>query len=295
MQYWEIVKKSFKNAWDYKFLWLFGYFVAAADNGGSVYNWTDIMDSQKFMERNTRISDALQALPFDINPYLIGYLFVLLLCIGVIFWLFSVFSEGGLIYGIAKKEQNLTTGFMECWSESLNKFFRLFGITAVATIITIAIVLFMALAIIPSFFISVGLGIVLVFFGLIVLIPILIAIVCIQGWAIRYAVLYNTNWFDSIGRGWSLFAGNFGPTLGIAFSSMLSQIVVNIALVFGIILIAIPFIILGIINLWMGIIPGVITFLIIATIFSCYIGTFSSSVWTIGFMRLTGYAEPPAQ
>jgi hypothetical protein len=31
MDYMELVKKSVSNAWNYKFLWLFGFFVAVSD------------------------------------------------------------------------------------------------------------------------------------------------------------------------------------------------------------------------------------------------------------------------
>jgi len=292
MQYMEIVKKSFSNAWNYKFLWLFGFFVAAADNGSGIYQWDDLRKPREYLEDNLYSTGLSDYLPFDIDPMIFAYILLLIFSIGVIFWLISIFSEGALIFGIFKKERNESTSFSQCWNEALNKFFRLFGIMVVTTVIIVAIVLFMVLVIVPSFAVSPALGVLMIIGAFFFFIPILFVIICVNSWAIRYAVLKDINWFDSIGKGWELFIKKFSETVGIAFSSLIAQIVINIGLAFGLLILAIPFVIMGVINIWLGLIPGIFVFITILVLISSYMGVFSSSVWTIGFMKLTDQQEP---
>jgi hypothetical protein len=57
-------------------------------------------------------------------------------------------------------------------------------------------------------------------------------------------------------------------------------------------LLALPFIIIGHVNIWLALIPGIPLALLILIISAAFFGTFGSSVWTLGFMKITGYAKP---
>lgn len=291
MKYMEIIQKSISNAWKFKFLWLFGFFVAAADGGGWGSNlWSDaIKGKEKWGEwgRFGQLGDIY------INPIIILYVVLAMLAIWVIFWVLSILSEGALIHGISRKELNLDTNFGECWSYGLNKFFRLLGIMLLAILAVIFMLMFLLTIVVPSFFASKVLGVFLAIMAFICFFILLIPIICVEGWAIRYATLYDVTWLDSIGKGWKLFAANFGKTLGVAFSSFFAQFVMGLLFLISLVIVAIPFIIVGVGNFWIGLIPGVLFGLIILILWSAFIGTFASSVWTIGFMRLTNYEGQP--
>jgi len=72
-----------------------------------------------------------------------------------------------------------------------------------------------------------------------------------------------------------------------AFSSFLTKVVFSIGLLFIGLILALPAILLGIATLGLALIPMIIFGVILLLIFTAYMGTFGSSVWTIGFMQMT--------
>ena len=140
-----------------------------------------------------------------------------------------------------------------------------------------------------AFFVSTGLGIVLIVMALPVILVVILVTICVEGWAIRFAVLHDEPWLDAIARGWNLFTANVGKTLAVAFSSFLTQFVIWCGLVIALVIAAIPFIIIGYRDLWTGLIPGLTLLGVVIILSEAFFGTFASSVWTLGFMQLTGY------
>ncbi|MFQ6009005.1 MAG: hypothetical protein ACE5K8_08660 [Candidatus Zixiibacteriota bacterium] len=74
----------------------------------------------------------------------------------------------------------------------------------------------------------------------------------------------------------------------------MTQLILWLVLIFAMLVVGIPFIFLGTLNLWLGVIPGVGFCLLIIALSSAYFGVFASSVWTLGFMRMTGLAGTEA-
>lgn len=285
MEYMELVKKSVSNAWNYRFLWLFGFFVSVTDGFGGGHWWTDKLDRGESFGRFGEFGD----LYFD--PALLVLLAIAAFSLWIIFWVMSVISEGSLIHGISRKELNLKVSFADCWSAGLGKFLRLFGIMLLALLLVIAVLFGLALIVIPSYFAHIGLGIAMTLLALLALFPIILIIICVEGWAIRFAVLNDERWLAAIGKGWQLFIENIGKTLAVAFLSFLTQFVLWCLLAFGIVILAIPFVILGILNLWISLIPGILILIAIIILSSAFFGTFASSIWTLGFMRMTDFAS----
>ena len=283
MDYMELVKKSVSNAWNYRFLWLFGFFVSVTDGFGGGHWWTDKLDRSESYGRFGEFGD----LYFD--PALLVLLAIAAFSLWIIFWVMGVISEGSLIHGISRKELNLKVSFADCWSAGLGKFLRLLGIMLLALLLVIAVLFSLALIVIPSYFAHIGLGIAMTLLALLVLVPIIIIIVCVEGWAIRFAVLNDERWLAAIGKGWQLFIDNIGKTLAVAFLSLFTQLVLWCILVIGMVILAIPFVILGVLNLWIGLIPGILILIVIIILSSAFFGTFSSSMWTLGFMRMTEF------
>jgi hypothetical protein len=74
----------------------------------------------------------------------------------------------------------------------------------------------------------------------------------------------------------------------VALSSVLTKIVFLIILVVAMLFLALPFILIGTLSLGLALIPGMALGLVILVLFTAFLGTFGSSVWTIGFMEVTG-------
>ncbi|MBU4254957.1 MAG: hypothetical protein KJ727_10220 [Acidobacteria bacterium] len=61
----------------------------------------------------------------------------------------------------------------------------------------------------------------------------------------------------------------------------------SIGLLFIRLILALPVLILGIATLGLALIPMILFGVILLLVFTAYLGTFGSSVWTIGFMQMT--------
>lgn len=287
MDYMKLVKKSVSNAWNYKFLWLFGFFVSVSDGFGGFQWWKD----------DIHIGDWADRCDFGwfcVDPAILILLAMAAFAVWVLFWVMSVLCEGSLIHGISRKELNLPVTFADCWSFGLGKFFRLFGIILLATLAVLLAIFSLLLFIVPSYFAHVAFGVILTILAIPILIVIILVAICVEGWAIRFAVLNDERWLDAIGKGWHLFQHNIGKTLAVAFSSFLAQLVLWCLLVIAMLILAIPFILVGVASLWLGLIPGIGLGLLVVILSSAYFGTLASSVWTLGFMQITGLAGPQA-
>ena len=283
MDYMELIKKSISQAWRHKFLWLFGFFVSVSDGFGG-FQWMEDLSDKDFRHRwEGDFGD------FYIDPALIAFLILAALALWILFWVMSTLSEGSLIHGVSRKVQNLEVDFADCWSAGLNKFFRLFGIMLMATLLGLFVLFTLIVGVIPMYIAAIPLGIIFTVLGIPILLIFIFVIVMIEGWAIRFAVLYDETWLDAIGSGWRLFRTNIGKSIGVAFSSFLTQIVIFCLLILGLLILAIPLFIVGWDNIWNGLIPGISLLLVVMILSAAFFGTFASSVWTIGFMQLTGY------
>jgi len=286
MDYMHLVKTSIVRAWRYRFLWFFGFFVTIADGFGG-FHWLDErFDKIERFHRFGRFDD----LYIDFDPAFLIVLGLAIFSLWIIFWVMSVISEGSLIHGVSRKEINLETNFSECWSAGLKNFLRLFGIILLITLLTLFIVFGSILFMVPAYILSVPLGVLLTLFILPALFVIIIIGVSVEGWAIRYAVMNNVPWLEAIKRGWLLFKNNIWKTVAIALLSFFTQLVLWCFLVIAVMILALPFIIMGYIYLWLGLIPGLFTIILVVILSAAYFGVFASTIWTLGFMRLTDYA-----
>ena len=289
MDYWKLVKDSIRNGWEYKFLWLFGFFVVGADAfPGLISNISGGGDESRM--------EMLRDLDIYIEPATILVLVVSALFLFLLFWILGVLSEGALIHGVSRKynEENVTFG--DCWAVGTDKFWKLFGILFVLGIIAAMVSISVMIIVIPSFIASVALGVILLLFAIPVIMAIIFAVEAVSAWAIRFAVIDDEPWLDSIGKGWGMLRDNFGKTFGVALSSVISQFVMAIIFILAAIVAAIPFIILGVITLGLGIVLGILAGIVFLIFTNAFFGVYKSSLWTLAFLeiRRLGVQQAPA-
>jgi uncharacterized membrane protein len=63
----------------------------------------------------------------------------------------------------------------------------------------------------------------------------------------------------------------------------------------GLMALAVPFIILGMINLWVGLVPGILVGLPLLLLVVAAYGTFASGYWTLAYLELAGKVSPAIQ
>ena len=110
---------------------------------------------------------------------------------------------------------------------------------------------------------------------------------------LRFAMIEDMSWEASITQGWQLLRHRTSKTIGVALSSFLTKVVFSIFLVFIGLILALPIILIGIASLGLALIPMIGFGVILLLFFTAYLGTFGSSVWTIGFMQLTEEETAP--
>jgi hypothetical protein len=268
MDYAKLITKSLQTAWKYKYLWLFGFFLEVLDGGNNF--------------RHSR-SD------WHIDPGLIILIVFAALTLFLILWLIAILSEGALIHGVSRIEAGKKTGLSDCFKAGIKWFPRLFGIIFLATIGMIAVIFGSALFLVPAFAAHVGAGIVAAMFIVPFMIVLTFIIISIEAWAVRFVVLQDKSWTEGIEYGWHMLKTNVGKTIGIALSSVLVQIITVIVIVLCMAFLAIPFVLMGLANLWLGLIPGIIVGGIILILLTGYLGVYGSSLWTYAFMEMTGH------
>jgi hypothetical protein len=79
---------------------------------------------------------------------------------------------------------------------------------------------------------------------------------------------------------------NIWKTVAIALLSFFTQLVLWCFLVVGMIILAVPFIIMAFVNFWLRLAPGVMAVIAVMILSSAYFGTFASTIWTLGFREL---------
>ena len=213
-----------------------------------------------------------------------------LLFMALLFWIMSVLSEGALIHGVLRKESGDRISLGECWSRGVDKFWPLFGIMVLSTIAAVTTIIGIVIFLIPAFIASVALGLILVLFALPVILAIMFMVESLVAWSLRFIVIDNVQWLDSIGDAWKMIRQNFGKTFGVAFSSLLTQLVLGIIFLLGLLLVAIPFVLMGLQSPLLGIVPGIVAGIVLIAIIGAFEGVFKSSIWTLAYMQLTGRA-----
>jgi hypothetical protein len=301
MDYGYVLKRAWEIIWKFKILWIFGILAScgqASTSGGSNSGYRfSIQDRNLFpqWERFFNQPDpALVALMIGL-----GILFVLVVIVLAV--LFGTIGRVGLIRGTLKAEQGaerLTFG--ELWREGLKYFWRVFGLN-----LLVGAVIFLAILVL---FVP---GIILtgITFGLFLLccIPLMCLFVPLM-WAVSVVieqanialVVENVGIFEAIKHGWRVVRDNLG-----------SMIVMSLVLILGVgfiggLIIGLPLLIVsapalaGMISgttdaLRNGLIVSGVLFLIylpFLLLLSGIVRSYTSSAWTLTYLRLT--AQPAA-
>jgi hypothetical protein len=267
MDFAKLITKSLQTAWKYKYLWLFGFFLEIMNGSSS---------ARKVQNE------------WDLDPGLLIFIIFAAIGLFIIFWLISIFSEGALIHGISRIEFGKNSNLSDCFSAGMSYFPKIFGIKILAIVVTIAAILGGLLFMVPAFIATPALGILVAIFIIPIMIVVAFIVVSIEAWSVRYVVLQKKSWTEGIEYGWHMLKTNVGKTIGVAFSSFLVKIGLVIVILLCMAFLAIPFVLLGMASLWLGLIPGIIVGSIFLILLTGYLGTYGSSVWTYAFMELTG-------
>jgi hypothetical protein len=302
MEFGEVLSKAWQIIWKHKVLWIFGILAGCGTaTGGAGSN------------SGMRYSNRGQ-LPATINNWLQGHegLIVTLVVIAIIVVLLLVIlsiilgtiGRVGLIRGTQLGDQNVEhLTFSELFNESMRYFWRVLGLN-----LLVGIVLFVIYGILVIAYIVVGVA--TLGFGFVCLLPFICLLIPL-GWLIQVVleqanvalVVENTGIMDGIQRGWDVVRKNLGPIILMALILILGVSLIGgaiIALPFGaIILPALGGVAIGgktAINSGL-VIAGLclVAYIPVLLILSGILRAYTSTAWTLTYLRLTRQAVRPAE
>jgi hypothetical protein len=296
MDFGYVLKRAGEIIWKFKVLWIFGILAScgqASGAGGSNSGY-------RFSSQDRVVGPYIQQFFNRINPGFIWLLVIIAIIIAIIIVvlaiLLSTVGRVGLIQGTLKAERGASRlTFSELWREGLSYFWRVFGLNLLIGLIILFAVLIIAFL---GIILSIGtLGVFLV--CLIPLLCLLVPVAWLVGIIIEQAnvalVVENLDIIEAIKKGWQVFINNIGTMIVMGLI-----LIVGVTIIGGFIIglpvlaIAAP-VALGITtgvveNIRNGIIFSTVLFLIylpFLLVFSGILRSYTTSAWTLTYLRLT--------
>ena len=220
-----------------------------------------------------------------------------LLLVGLVFFVLSTIARGALISCVGKIDAGQPTDFKDGLRTGAKKFWSL-----LATTLAVGLVLLLAFVILG---VPVGLlfyfemtvrAILLLLFALAIYIPLTFILSLVVIWSWQYIVLQDKKVIESWKAGFALLKNNLGANLVMWLLLFLVSLVAGIAFMVAIIIVVIPFVVLGVIGYmiasWAGVVAiaaaGVVLLFALSLLYSAILATFQSATWTLMFREITG-------
>ena len=279
MNYGEIVSLGFNRAWRHKSLWLLGFLTV----GFSTFNVGQGRDEL----------GAFGDFVFR-HPLLILSVAAFLLVLLVVFLILRIIAEGALIDAAARFRRNEPYRLGLAWQTGMSCFWSMLGAAILFFIMIFAFVLVLVLIGVIAFLIATVWGIV----SLLVLIPIFLAGLFV--WVMTYMlaqrmiVLKRRPVIDSIGDSFAWLTEALGVNVIMFLISLGIMIVFTIISALIVAVVALPFITIGLFNVWLALLIGVPTALLILYLVNGYVGAAVSLMMTEFYFRLEQHLHPAA-
>jgi len=274
MDYGGLVKRALEIMWKFKYLWIFGFFLEFGSGGGWVGNLPEKI--------KLPVSDFL-------SGALLGAIILLVLVGLVVFVLFLIMyiiSQGGLIHCVWKIQSGENPTLRDGWNAGVKNFWRILGISIMILIFILVSALFTLAPFILLLITFKALGIISAIILFPLFLVLFITIILINLYATRTCIIEGKGVFASLAEGWEMLKTNLGPSLVVGLIGIGSTMVYIFGFVAVGLLLALPFIALGIFNLFLGIFLGVVVGLIYIGVLSAIWGTYIDSLWTLAYLDM---------
>ncbi len=304
MDFGKVLSRAWEITWRWKVLWIFGFLASLGQGwggGGSSYSF----DSQDFNAESwgQGIPEAFWAAMGGVVLALICALFVL----AIIIWIVSIIARGALIAGVAQVEDEEQTSFRRAWDVGFRRFWTLFGLSVLAALPILILVL--AGMVLFGLGIAGGIGLMDVQeaagIGTIVTVSLLfgcflccglvvlgIVLEQIRVYGERAAILEGLGWIDAFKRGWQVIRDNLGPTIVLwVIFVVLELIIAAISIGLTLLLVAPSLVLMGVtegeawsfVPLLCGGLLGLVIFALVRSVVTAFV----SASWTLTFRELT--------
>jgi len=296
MDFGYVLKRAWEIIWKFKVLWIFGILASCGQASGS----SGSNSGYRFSSHESNISPQIQRffnqLDLSVIAILIAIGIIIALALIVLAILLGTVGRVGLIRGTMKAEQGaerLTFG--ELWSDGLTYFWRVFGLNLIIGLIIFAVIL--ALFIVGAILTGLTLGLFLV-----CLIPLICLIIPVM-WAVSVVieqanvalVVENLSITEGIKRGWQVVWANLGTMIVMSLILILGVGLIGGAIIgLPLLVVAAPLVV-GVTTgtaeaIRNGLLVSGVFFIIylpVLLVLSGILRAYTSSAWTLTFLRLT--------
>jgi hypothetical protein len=309
MDYMGILKRAIHVTWNYKVLWLFGFLSALLGSGSGGMNWQGGAGS-----RGNMMQGRPGALPsFEVSPGMVAAIVVGILLLAVVAIALRVASEAALMRLVREIEEGRPAGVRRGFWLGFGRFWPYLGVSLLVGIpvglLAFGLVLIGLSPLLLLTLRSDTAGVLGVILTVILMIPIVLTLIVIavvvgllMEFALRACAVEQMGVTASVRRGWSLLIGHLKDVIiigmlqfgaGLAWGLLMIPVVLAVlAVVFGFTFGAWaisqslgPAVVVGVV---LGV-PGLAFLAFLGGLFKA----FSSSVWTLAYLRIAGLTTPP--
>jgi hypothetical protein len=261
-----IAKDALETTWKQKRLWLYGFFVAAGGGGGGA---------------NFSEGDSI--------PAWVIALIAVASVLGLAALFMHIISESALISAVAASRAGTPQPLRVGFRIGAALFARMLAVKALAllgALLTIAVIVApVVLAVLELISLWVGVPITAVL--ALAAVPWLLTLYFIYEYAMRFVVLEGRTPFDALDRARAFLRGRLETTLQLLIADGIGRALA--AAVGGFAVVVIGGVIGGAVYLISGhvlaaVIAGAVAVAPIAIADACVLGTYRSSIWTLGFL-----------
>ena len=301
MDFGNVLKRAWEIIWKFKVLWIFGILASCGQASGTSGGNSGV----RYSGEGSNISPQIEQWFASLSPGLVALLIVvaiiIVLILVVIAILLGTVGRVGLIRGTMKADQGaqrLTFG--ELWKEGLVYFWRVFGLNLLIFVLLAGAIVVLSIIGIVLTVGTLGIFAICMLPLICLIIPVMWAIYVIIEQANIALVVENLSITEAIKRGWQVVLDNIG-----------SMIVMSLILIIGISLIggaviglpllavaapAISGVAVGTaVSIRNGLVATGVLFLIylpFLLLLSGILRAYTSSAWTLTFLRLTHKPVP---
>jgi hypothetical protein len=310
MDFGEVLGKSWKIVWKHKVLWIFGILAGCARGGGGGRAGGGLgggggqsgTGNPSFIpgisRQNPQLLSNIQEwiTTHEALVVVAAVAFVLLvLVLALIPLALGTIGEIGLIKGASKADGGAEhLGFGEIWQESLPYFWRVLGLSLLAVLAFVIVVVLIIGCTFLAGVATLGIGALIV----LPLICILIPVALIAGLVVQLAdiamVTEDLGLKAGVRRGWELFKKELGPVLIIWLITAVIEIVVGIVITIPILVVVVPALLTlvfnnGNVSSTALLIAGAcfVAYLPVLLVANGILIAYAQSVWTLTYLRLT--------
>jgi hypothetical protein len=311
----ELVTRSFKIAWQHKYLWLLALF-AGETAGGFNFNYTSTTPPGKSTPPNiTAINQQVSQWLASHAGLIIGASAAVLL-IAIAFFVLGAVCEGAVVRAAAEHDAERPFGLGWAWRAGTATMWAMIRFRLLLFLLTLPlVVVFVVLAIGLFGAVSAQNGALIavlaliLFLCLLVSIAYLIALFFLDRLGTRALVLEQLGAVASIRRAYALITKRLGRLLLVGLVAIAVGIVVGICLAVAGTILVIPAVVLGVAAYssgspvwWVVVVLAVVILLPVFLVISAFLSAQGSTYWTLAFRRLEidrppayAYAYPPPQ